>query len=153
MLINIDYSNIKASLHLTSKVTVIDDLSGTGKTTLATAIYESRQLNRINMTAYIDIADVPVIPEDVNIVVLDENAIVFLRKERALVNLLKHNCYFVLITRSPLKELNYSHKSIYTLKYCNDIYMLERKYDNYDYIPDTPSFIEDSKYFNNYVEV
>lgn len=141
MKLTVEYGDIKANIDLNKKITIISDKSGTGKTTIAEAIIESRRLNESNVVAYISIVDIPTLPEDVSVVVFDEDSIVFLRRKKALVSLLKSNCYFILITRSSLKEINYSHRDIYVLRSFEGIYTLVRKYENYNVLYKSPDYI------------
>lgn len=144
MLITIKHYDFIFNLQLNNKFTFIHDLSGKGKSFMAECLFEAHRDKDIKISSYINIQELPNVPADVKVVVLDEAVITFLQRRRLLVNFMKQQKKFLLITRLPLKCLNYSYKDIYTLQYKDNQYTLERKYADCNCLTSTPDYVEDS---------
>lgn len=153
---NFTYEGKTVSLDLKYKISLISDLSGTGKTFMANAAKEMNKLGNKHVLSLIDAPTYPVIEDTVKLVIIDENFVATIRRLRKFHTLLKEPFYFVIITRFPIKDINYSYKQVYTLDCCDGVYSLKRKYPDYNYLVRAPDYIEDKcsgfKYFKQFYE-
>lgn len=164
--LKIDYGYIKYNIKIETKLTIVSDLSATGKTTLINILKGSMGANTpIKVESNIDYSII-----DDNTWNLDKklknNRLYLLdedfsyRNTKDFLNMIKKtNSYFLVIGREPSLNINYSTDSIYRFKYENGVNILNKKYkiDEINYKNRTNtiknSLNEDSKsgyeFFNN----
>ena len=136
-IIDIQSKHLVYRLEIKRKVTVIQGDSGTGKTTLASKLVDALRDEAVKL-----VSDVPckVITTETDwaltlkntrdtVVFIDED-MTFLKGWKFPQMVTRSSCYFVLITREPLKLIPYS---------VTEIYKLESKFDNQTAVYTSPT--------------
>lgn len=134
--IEIHTPKLKYSLILNRNITILQGNSGTGKTTLYT-LFSNRNKTRnsvlikssCRVVALSD--DIDLLKEDIDedVIFIADEDVPYLNTKRFAKFVKRSGKYFLLITRTPLRELPYSIKSIYRLntELCGDKFVTSNK--------------------------
>lgn len=139
--ITVKFGKISYDFSLKRNITVIDDYSATGKSTLIRALSARRNKKGVNsVTINASGYKVVVFNEDTweaaqYVPELYKNTIIFVDELQDFVDTVEFakfvketGTYFVLITRAEIGNLSYSAKEIYTVKTSKGKHTLEPKY-------------------------
>ena len=141
MFLNIKTPYISYEIEFNRKVTIIQGDSGTGKSKIIetrnemwdTGLGEIYTSNNIPVTVIGNIPDWERILDldEVRLFIIDEDCSFILSNRFAdIVN--KSRSYFIIISRDPLKKLNYSYEDIYEMKNSGKFNRTVRKYNDED---------------------